>query len=340
MRVGLRHTFALALVVSQLAWAPGAHAEQDAATRAAARKLAEDGVAALQSGDAKAAAQKLDKAFRMLMVPSVGLWSGRALIKQGLLVEGMERLLEATRLPSAGDMAVQDRARAEAEKEIEQLRPRIPNLVVALEGASEAEVTLTLDGKPVPNALVGEDMPLNPGAHRLVGKRGHEEQALDVSLVESERKPVVLRFSDASAADGSPAPPAALSMGDTTRAAADRGESGDIKRPMAYVALALGGAGLAVGGVTGVMAMGKRSDLDDSPSCANDMCLRSVEGDVSSLRTFRTLSTVGFIAGGVLATTGVVLLLTSSSKSEQARRRPSTFALGVGPGHVSLEGSF
>jgi hypothetical protein len=65
-----------------------AHAEQDAATRAAARKLAEDGVAALQSGDAKGAAQKLDKAFRMLLVPSVGLWSGRALIKQGLLVEG------------------------------------------------------------------------------------------------------------------------------------------------------------------------------------------------------------------------------------------------------------
>lgn len=78
-----------------------AHTEQDAATRAAARKLAEDGVAALQSGDAKGAAQKLHKAFRMLLVPSVGLWS-----------------------------ALQDGARAEAEKEIEQLRARIPNLVV------------------------------------------------------------------------------------------------------------------------------------------------------------------------------------------------------------------
>ncbi|HYJ11875.1 MAG TPA: tetratricopeptide repeat protein, partial [Polyangiaceae bacterium] len=66
----------------------------------------------------------------------------------------------------------------------------------------------------------------------------------------------------------------------------------------------------------------------------------NVEDDVSSLRMFRTLSTVGFIAGGVLAGTGVVLLLTSRSKTEQARRAPSTLALGVGPGDVRLEGSF
>jgi hypothetical protein len=340
MRLGLRHTLGLTLLMSQLAWASAAHAEQDAATRAAARKLAEDGVAALQSGDAKTAAQKLDKAFRMLMVPSVGLWSGRALIKQGLLVEGMERLLEATRLPSAGDVAVQDRARVDAEKEIEQLRPRIPNLVVVLEGANAAEVALTIDGKPVPNALVGEDMPLNPGTHRLVAKRGDQEQALDVSLAESERKPVTLRFSvGVRAAPAAPAAP--LSVGGTAASASDDpGASGTIRRPLAYVTLALGGAGLAMGGVTGVIALGKRSDLDDNPNCADGKCLRSAEDDVSSLRTFRTLSTVGFIAGGVLAGAGVVLLLTSSRNAPHAWRAPSTLALELGPGDVRLKGRF
>src|SRR5262245_8809175 len=79
----------------------------------------------------------------------------------------------------------------------------------------------------------------------------------------------------------------------------DRGGGSDVKRPLAYVALALGGAGLVAGGVTGAMAMSKRSALDDNPSCADGKCLHDVEDDVSSLRTFRTISTVGFIAGGV-----------------------------------------
>lgn len=57
----LRHTFGLALLMSQLAWASAAHADRTP-QHGAARKLAEDGVAALQSGDAKTAAQKLDKA--------------------------------------------------------------------------------------------------------------------------------------------------------------------------------------------------------------------------------------------------------------------------------------
>lgn len=336
MRLGLRYCLGLTLLVSQLVWAGTARAEQDAATRAAARKLAEDGVAALQAGDAKTAAQKLDKAFRMLNVPSVGLWSGRALVKQGLLVEAMERFLEATRLPSSGDVALQDRAKADAEKEIEQLRPRIPNLVVALEGASEGEVTLTLDGKAVPSALIGEDLPVNPGAHRLVGKRGSEEQVAEVSIAEAERKPLTLRFSGAPAATA----PSLTVDNAAPSQTSDRGGGRDIKRPLAYVALALGGAGLVAGGVTGALAMSKRSELDESGSCADGRCLHTVEDDVSSLRTFRTVSTVGFIAGGVLAGAGVVLLLTSSGGGEQAQRAPGTLALGLGAGSVRLRGSF
>ena len=59
----------------------------------AARKLAEDGVAALQNGDAATAVQKLEKAHNMLKAPSVALWSARALAKRGLLIEAAEAKL-------------------------------------------------------------------------------------------------------------------------------------------------------------------------------------------------------------------------------------------------------
>jgi hypothetical protein len=322
-------------------WATWGHAQDDAATRAAARKLAEDGVAALQAGDAATAVQKLDKAFRTLQAPSIALWSGRALVKQGKLVEAAERLLEATRLPTSGDTQVQQQAKADADKELEQLRPRIPNLVVAIEGAGENDVTVTLDGKAMPSSLLGEEQPANPGLHRLLGKRGNEEQTTEVTLAEGERKQVVLRFG-ASAGGGAAAATAATpDAGDSaaTAAAPDKTTGGG-KRTLAFVALAAGGAGLVLGGVTGALALSKRSELDDSPSCRDGKCLNAVEADVSSLRTFRTLSTVGFIAGGALAATGVVLLLTSGSSAEQGSGARSRLALGVGPGQLQLEGSF
>jgi hypothetical protein len=72
--------------------------DEDAATRSSARKVAMVGVAALQQGNADVAAEKLEKAFQILRVPSVGLWLARALRKRGQLVEASEHYLEASRL--------------------------------------------------------------------------------------------------------------------------------------------------------------------------------------------------------------------------------------------------
>lgn len=319
------------LLAAALCWALPATAEEDAANRAAARKLAEDGVAALQAGDSAKAIDKLDKALRTLRVPSIALWSGRALAKNGKLVEAAERLLEATRLPVSGDTAVQEQAKSDAAKELEQLRPRIPNLVIHVEGA--ADVTVSLDGAQIPAALLGEDRPVNPGSHSVLARRGSEERSEAVSVTEGERKEVTLRF-DAATATSAPAP--------VTEAPAIAPSTEAPKRSstLAFVALGAGAAGLVVGGITGGLALSKKSKLDDDPNCDDGACTHAVKDEVSSLRTFRTVSTIGFVAGGVLAATGVVLLLTSGSKSEQGRAPGHTLALRVQPSAVELRGSF
>src|SRR5882724_10278109 len=72
-----------------------AHAQDiDDATRAAARKLGTAGVESYQSGQFQVASEKLEKAYRMLQVPSLGLWSARALVKLGHLVEAQERYVK------------------------------------------------------------------------------------------------------------------------------------------------------------------------------------------------------------------------------------------------------
>jgi hypothetical protein len=312
-----------------------AHAEEDAATRAAARKLAEDGVAALQNGDAATAVQKLEKAHNMLKAPSVALWSARALLKRGLLVEAAERLREASRLPVSGDAGVQEQAKRDAEKELGELSPRIPSLVIAISGAGEAPVTVTLDGAPIPSDLLGEERPVNPGLHRLVAKRGADERSLDVTVTEGERKPLSIDFGSAGAA-----PTAAPTAAPDTGVSKAGASSGAGNKTLAFVALGAGAAGLLVGGVTGGLALGKKNKLDDNDACLDGRCTYAVESDVQSLRTFRTVSTIGFIAGGVLAATGVVLLVTSGGSERQGAAARPHVALAVGPGNLQLAGSF
>lgn len=339
MSVRTRRALSSALVAVVLQTVASAHAQDDAANRAAARKLAEDGVAALQNGDSATAVQKLEKAHQMLAVPTVTLWSARALMKRGAWVEAAERLREVKRLPASGEAAVQEQAKRDAEKELNDLLPRIPNLVVTVADATP-DVTVTLDGAQLPAALLGEDRPVNPGKHQLVAQRGSERQSLEVSVAEGERKPVELRLNgNASTAPAGAAPAAPLSATPPTDAAP--APAGSSKNTLAFVALGAGAVGLVVGGVTGGMAVAKNNSLNDNPACDSgaNVCTHAAEDDVKSLRTLRTVSTIGFVAGGVLVAGGVVLWLTRDSSSATAARSRRV-ALGLSPGFVQLRGSF
>jgi hypothetical protein len=104
---------------------PAAAWGQSDATRGAARDLGADGVEDYQAGKYGEASEKLGRAFEILRVPSLGLWSARALAKEGKLVEASERYLDVSRLDATkGDTAVQKQAQAEAASEREALQPR------------------------------------------------------------------------------------------------------------------------------------------------------------------------------------------------------------------------
>lgn len=332
MLLGHRRVWGCGFLLALSLYVPVAQAEPDAGTRAAARTLAEDGVSALQNGDAATAVQKLEKAHRALQAPSVALWSARALAKLGLLVEARERYIEATRLPISGDKAVQEQAKLDAQAESEQLLPRIPSLLVSVAGGTSERLSVTVDGKELPELLLGEARPTNPGQHHVIAKRGAEEATEAVTLAEGEHRRLELKLAVPTGVNAS-APGAG---GHATAAPA---KSGNTAKTLGIVAIVAGGAGLVTGGVTGLMAMSKKAALDDdSERCQGGRCLYSAEADVNSLRTFRTISTVGFVAGGVLAAVGVTLLFTAPSAKDS--EQSGQVSLSVGPANFRVQGTF
>jgi hypothetical protein len=157
-----------------------------------------------------------------------------------------------------------------------------------------------------------------------------------VTLKESEKKKETIGLVDPAAEPAStPALAPAVGGSSSSDAAAASGS----RKTLAYVAVAAGGAGLVLGGVSGALALGKRGSLDDSASCKGDVCLPSQQAEVDSLDTLRTVSTIGFVAGGVLAATGVVLLLTAPPPAHAKSTSPR-LALRLAPNGLSLTGAF
>jgi hypothetical protein len=323
-RVGWLLTSA-ALLAAAPAWSQPA----DDATRTAARALGNSGVEAYQAGDYVTATDRLEKAYGILRVPSLGLWSARALVKNGKWIEAVDRYLEVASLQvPQGEYAVQKQAQVDAEADLAALKPKIPIVAVKTEGAPLAETQISIDGRAVPSNFAGEGRLVNPGQHVVEGRYGGQPVRVEVTLAEAQHETVVLRFSAAApvTSGAAAAPPAAQRDAGTT-------SDGKTQRTLGWVAVGAGAVGVGVGTVFGIMALGKKSQLDDNPACVDDRCAPSQTDAVDAYNLRRTVSSVGFIAGGVLAGVGVVLLVTAPSQKRTAE-------LWVSPSSAGLRGTF
>ncbi len=193
-------TFPFALLLAS----PGAFAQQpvDAATKSAARTVAEEALKLYDKGDYAGAYEKANRANDLVHAPTMGLLTGRCLEKLGRLVEASEKYLEAARAtlePNASP--AQKSAQTEADKARTALLPRIPSVELILDPPAP-NARVTLDGKHVPPAMVGIKRPIDPGAHTVAVARGSESATQDFTLKEAEAVRVVLKAPGNGAAPG------------------------------------------------------------------------------------------------------------------------------------------
>lgn len=305
-----------------LSIASPALAEPTAVEKENARNLMQEGRDLRDKKDLKAALQRFQAADQIMAVPTTAFEVASTQVALGLLVEARETLNRISHMPvQPKEPPPFKEARQKAESLDETLDPRIPAVTVTVKGGVGAK--LTVDDIPVPSAMVGLPLRINPGHHTIVANLPSSRGETDVDLVEGDKKEVTINLATKTAsetiAEESNAPPSA-----------DTKTSKGSYVP-AILAFGVAAAGVGVGVVTGVMTLSKQSDL--ATACPNKICGPAQHGDVDSANTLGLVSTISFIAAGGCAALGVVLLIVgkpSSKPAEAARIQPWVSPTGAG----------
>jgi hypothetical protein len=101
----------------------------------------------------------------------------------------------------------------------------------------------------------------------------------------------------------------------------------------------VGAVGLILGATFGVLAKVKLDDSNRGGCVANNVCDSAGFALRNDARSFGDLSTVFFIAGGVVVATGVTLFVLGGPRREEGAA-PVHATLSVGPQSLLLRGSF
>jgi len=315
----------------------------DDSTRNAARSLASQGKEALDKSDWERARDLFHRAYTLVPAPTIALYEGRALVKLHRLVEAEEAFMRAARTsldaesPEPFRKAVHD-----AEDDLLALRGRMPKVTIVTSGpgASDPQLSVTLDGRPLASALVGVELPIDPGDHTLHAVvPGGQPTELAFSVVEKQRQRVELAVANGQAS----AAPKPIVV--ATPAAAPPAPPEPQPAPSPWhkrAGLIVGGvgvAGLATGIITGILAGNRYSAAEQE--CTDHTCVEGSAGwdAVQSFRTLRTLSTVGYIVGGVGLAAGTTLFLTAPSQPTNSARARSV-NVWVSASSVGVAGDF
>ncbi|MGD0674451.1 MAG: hypothetical protein ABSC94_03485 [Polyangiaceae bacterium] len=188
---------------------------------------------------------------------------------------------------------------------LEALESALPTVVIAAKddtGGDLVDVTVSVDGLPLTSRLDGLAVPTNAGLHTFhfesVGRVSIDRQVL---VKEGDKSQLVTVVFGPSA---SPPPvPNVIPKPPRPEGRAPPRDASHAWRPVGWALLGAGAVGLAVGSVSGVIAL---VDKNDAHCNADGVCAR---GTVGGIKTAALLSDVGWATGGVLLGGGAALVL-------------------------------
>lgn len=322
----------LSLSLSAFTFAPLAHAS-DAAT---AEALFDEARRLMTQGNFAAACPQLEESQKL--DPGMGTLYNLAdcYEKTGRIASAWGAFLDvAAQAKNANQASRESDARARAAA----LEPKVSKLTIIVEGAlaQTAGVEVKRDAIAVGKAQWGLALPVDPGEHTLeVSAPGKTPWSGKVQVASngSAARVALPALVDAPIAIApTAAPTLAPESGDS------REPNGKSQRTIGLVVAGVGVAAIGVGGIFGLMSIGKGSDADDPARCdSNNQCDAAGIELRKDARSLGNLSTVFVIAGAALGAGGAALFFTAP-KSDAPRAAFAPVVL-PGGGGFSLNGSF
>jgi hypothetical protein len=183
---------------------------------------------------------------------------------------------------------------------VARVKPRIPSLRVNIAAGSPVQMSVRIDGAPLAISSVGADQPMDPGTYTVTTSApGREERSYEVTLKEAGSQTLTVEAGKKTMVMGAPqqAPPPPPSAGRPTALQA-----------AGFAALGVGATGLVLGAVTGILAIGQKSDAStlcpDATRCAGPGLTAAGTG-----HALAAVSTGAFVVGLAGAGAGVALVL-------------------------------
>lgn len=279
---------------------------------AAAQELFDKALLDIQAGRWADACTKLEASNKAAWAPGTTINLADCYEHVGKLASAWAKFLEAE--PHFRNRTPPDPRADIAKQRAEALSPKLSRITVEVPEAARVDgLVIERDGDEVDKGQWGTGLPVDPGKHvieaRADGRKAWRWEAevsagggtvtVKVPVLEIDRNELPQKK--------------------------DVDTGMPLQRKIAIGAGAAGVAGLVVGGVLGGLAMGKVGD-------SNAGCTKIADGtfqctpDAAKMRDdakgLSMISTIGFVAGGVLAAGGVVLWLTAPSSAPAKDEAP------------------
>jgi hypothetical protein len=265
---------------------------------------------------------------------------GQGLQRANKLVAAHEALLACAR-PSCPGLV-----RKDCDDLLLQVESALPSVVISARsgGHDVTDVTVASDGTQIASVLDGRAITLDPGIHQMrfemkgapvlekqvVVREGQKNQPIVVDIEAASKNPV-----------GAPAPspepavdPRAAETAPPSSAPSPAPVDGSHANNLKWAGLAVGAAGVVgvgLGAVFGLMASSKWSSAQsDCPSSTGCAPTSTAYDEKSSAQTSATVSTISFLAGGVLLAGGLTMYLLAPKAS-------SSSTVGIAPSGSGAE---
>ncbi len=328
------------LVSSMLLAAPAGAQPVDDQLRATARALADEGMAFYEKKQYADALDRFDRAAAIIQAPTITLHAARSLDKLGRLIEAAERYRACANAPLDDKAPDAFRAAQEAARsELDALKPRIPSIEIAVQGPGAAEAAVTLDGKPVPKALIGVKSLVNPGDHKIGATTETHADLQEITVVEKQAARVVLELVPKSDSNtGQPIEP------DKPKTPINFKKVGGFAALGVGVAVAIPAIYFLVDYSNKGKDLADRGCPDDGNASPGVNCSSSeIQALIPPYEKAGTNAAILSVAAGTAVAAGVVLLVLASKDKPPATDKPTTslhIEPWIGIGSAGFRGTF